>query len=226
MRGREAQVRLLPRARPPLSLGERTQGQTPRRARKSCLWRALLSHIPCDVAQPRARETGPCPAGSPSELPGRPRPHGNGAASLRAGAERPVRVCPHLAAQVRQADTGPRRCRLTCEGLSREQEAHRAAAERVTLSGRSLLHLFSGPSRARSAQRQGPATAAKRHRTPHPSHSKLQSCRTRLSRCQHSSPNVHQMRCGSGHRGSKGGGSWVTSLKPGDDQNRKLNFQG
>ena len=76
VRGREAQVRLPPRARLLLSLGEHTQGRPPRRARKSCLWRALLSHIPCDAAQPRARETGLFPAGSPSELPGRADPMG------------------------------------------------------------------------------------------------------------------------------------------------------
>lgn len=53
VRGREAQVRLLPRARLLLSLGEHTQGRPPRRA--------LPSHIPCDAAQPRAGEDGAVP---------------------------------------------------------------------------------------------------------------------------------------------------------------------
>lgn len=151
VRGREAQVRLLPQARLLLSLGEHTQGRPPRRARKSCLWRALLSHVPCGAAEPRAREVGPCPAGSPSELPGRPRPHGNRAASLPTGAERPVRVCPHLAAQARQADAGPDAAGSHVKASAGSGRPPWAAAERMsavrTLSATLVLRVPPGAQR-------------------------------------------------------------------------------
>lgn len=220
---REAQVRLLPEHRLLLGLGEHTQG---------CPQEELLlepAPPPCSLQCCKAQSRGDraVPSWVSIRASRRPRPHGKKAVSFPLGLSEPVRVCPHLAAQVQQAEAGPRRCQLTREALGREREAPTGLQLReCTLSGRSLPLWSSGSCRAYCAQHQDSATAAKRQRVPCPSHSKAQICQARLSRCPHSSPSVHETRLGSGHRGSKGRGSWVTSLKPEDDQNRRHNFQG
>ena len=205
------------------SAGGSTHGDAPP---GRCFWSTLLHHVPCSAAKPRAGETGPCPAGSPSELPGQPRPHGHKAVSFPAGAERTCQGLSTPAAQVQRQRPGLDAANSQVKASAGSGRPPRAAAETASAvrTPPATLVPWCPPGTLRTAP--GLCLAAKRQRAPHPSHSEPQNCQTRLSRCHHSSPNVHETCLGPGHGGSKGRGSWVTSLKPEDDQNRRHNFQG
>lgn len=182
--------------------------------------------FPAALQSPELGRQGRAQLGLHQSFLASPDPTGTKQFLFPLGLSEPVRVCPHLLHKSRGrgwASTLPTHMRRPQQGAGGPQGLQLRQRAR---SGRPLLHLSSGAHRAHCTQRQDSATAAKRQRAPHPRHSEPQNCQTRLSRCHHSSPNVHETRLGPGHGGCKGRGSWVTSLKPEDDQNRRHNFQG